>query len=212
MGSFIDLTEQVFGRLTVIERVPTIHCGETRWRCKCSCGNEVVTTTGRLRNGSAKSCGCLHRESARNLGAKSKTHGSTHTRLYRIWANMKTRCLNPRNKNFEHWGLRGITICDLWKTSFEEFQKWAIRSGYNDTLTLDRIDNMKGYSPENCRWVTAKIQARNTRKNRIITWNGESHCLAEWAEILQTPITTLYNRLSRLPVNEASELSRVKHG
>lgn len=212
MGNFIDLTGEVFGRLTVVERVPAKRYGETRWRCKCACGNESITTTGRLRNGSAKSCGCLHSESARHQGQKSKKHGAANTRLYRIWTNMKTRCFNQRDKNFERWGLRGITVCDSWKNSFEEFQKWALNSGYDETRTLDRIDNNKGYFPENCRWTSAKTQARNTRKNRILTWNGESHCLAEWAEILQVPITTLYNRLSRLPVNEAFELSRVKHG
>lgn len=212
MGRFIDLTGQSFGRLTVIERVPSKKLGETLWLCNCSCGNTTITSTGRLRNGRCRSCGCLHKESAREQGLASKKHDKCNTLLYRVWSNMKTRCYNKNNKNYPRWGGRGIYVCDEWKDDFETFYNWAIVSGYAKGKTLDRINNNGPYSPDNCRWTTFKVQANNTRNNVLITFNGETHTEAEWSDKLGIAKPTLCYRLKHYSVEEALTAPVVKGG
>lgn len=126
-----------------------------------------------------------------------KKHGGCGTRLYRIWKRIRTRCNNKNTIDYKKWyGSKGITICDEW-SNFENFKCWSIVHGYDDNLTIDRIDNSKGYSPDNCRWVTHKDQSRNTSHNVNLTYNGETHCLAEWAEILNVKRQTLQQRYFR---------------
>lgn len=206
MGSFIDLSGQRFGRLTIESREPTLKQGVTRWLCKCDCGKYTVTTTAALRSGNCKSCGCLHVESARAQGLASASHNGTGTRLYRVWSNMKTRCCNPRNANYARWGARGIKICAEWLNDFASFRDWALASGYADDLCLDRIDNDGDYSPGNCRWATPLVQANNTRQTRFITFRGETHSLHEWSRVLGIKVETLFYRLKRLSVEEAFTL------
>lgn len=203
MGKFIDLRGQRFGRLTVVERVETLKAGETRWLCRCSCGRETITTTGRLRRGTCRSCGCLHSEAAKAQGHASMKHGATGSRLHRIWTNMKTRCRNKKNSNYPRWGGRGIAVCDEWLNDFSAFQAWALANGYREGLTLDRIDNNGGYSPENCRWTTAAMQANNRRSSRRISCWGETHTLGEWSRKLGISACTLFYRLRRLPPEKA---------
>ena len=123
-----------------------------------------------------------------------KKHGMCGTRLYHIWTGLIGRCLNPNNKDFVYYGGRGITVCEDWKIP-ENFFEWAFSSGYSANLTLDRINCNKGYSPDNCRWITNSEQQRNRRNNRIIEYNGEKHCIAEWAEITGINQQTIYSRL-----------------
>lgn len=127
------------------------------------------------------------------------THGQRHTRLYRIWQNMKTRCYNPKHGAYSNYGGRGISVCDEWKTSFLSFYEWAIKNGYTEYkhCTLDRYDNDNNYSPSNCRWVTPLEQANNRRTNRYITYNGKTHTVTEWAKILGYKKSTLELRLLR---------------
>lgn len=174
MGRFIDLTGQRFGRLVVLERAEDDKNKNPRWRCRCDCGNETVVLGHHLRTGNTRSCGCFFHEKQSKLmkqlcverGIKPPgcvTHNSSKTRLYNIWCGMKKRCYNSASSVYEYYGGRGITVCDEWLHSFEAFRDWALTHGYAENLTIDRIDNDKGYSPDNCRWLTLADQQRNRR-------------------------------------------------
>lgn len=196
MGTFKDLTGMKFGRLTVIEKVDHNKCGQWRWRCKCECGNETVVDGPSLTRGLTTSCGCRSKEvSADNCRKSFTKHHETGTRLYRIWSGMKKRCYNKNNRDYFLYGARGITICDEWRNSYEAFRDWALANGYHDKLSIDRIDNDQGYYPRNCRWATPKSQANNTRRNRKIEYNGETHNLWKWGEITGLGWSTLKARL-----------------
>lgn len=123
-------------------------------------------------------------------------HNMEGTRLYKIWDNMKQRCMNPNFPNYKHYGKRGITVCEEWK-DFLNFLSWAERSGYKDTLSLDRIDNNLGYYPDNCRWASQVEQQRNKRNNHFLTYNGETRTIAEWGEITGILPATIQHRVCR---------------
>lgn len=129
----------------------------------------------------------------------SKWHGGKGTRLYAIWKAMKTRCYNPNVAAFPQYGGRGIAICDEWRDNFPAFREWSFANGYADSLTIDRIDNNKGYSPDNCRWVTYKEQANNTRRNIVVTLKGETGTVAEMCDKygISNPFL-IYDRITRL--------------
>lgn len=124
-------------------------------------------------------------------------HGLKNTRLYRIWGNIKTRCFNSNFLNYHRYGGRGITMCDDWKNNFQSFYDWAISNGYSDELTIDRIDNNGNYSPDNCRWTTAKEQANNTIRCHMETINGQTKSLMEWCEEYQMNYSLVRDRLYR---------------
>lgn len=198
MTKFQDLTGLKFGRLIVLKLAfkkqrnkKGVRC---YWLCKCECGNTVNVLTDALKSGHTKSCGCLGKE--KRLEANI-THNFSNNRLYNIWSGMKSRCFNKNNKQYKNYGGRGISICNEWENSFIEFYNWAVNNGYKENLTIDRIDVNGNYCPENCRWATSKEQARNTRKNHTITYNGETHCIAEWAEILDIKYSTLTERVRK---------------
>ena len=143
---------------------------------KCGlCGSEFKTVLNSVKIGDTKSCGCY---SKRRTSETHKTHGLGSTKLYNIWTKMKDRILNPKNKAYTDYGGRGITICDEWKNDFMSFYNWAMSNGYeeNKGLSIDRIDNDGNYCPENCRWTTQTIQARNQRirKNNTSGYRGVS--------------------------------------
>jgi hypothetical protein len=116
------------------------------------------------------------------------------TRIYRIWKGIKARCHNTKDSAWPDYGGRGITVCDRWRDSFESFAKDMGEPA--GRATIERIDNSKGYSPENCRWATYKEQARNTRRNRVLTHNGETMCMSAWAEKLNVSPHLIKDRLS----------------
>lgn len=193
-----DLTGQTFGRLLVVQRIEDHYYPNGRhdvqYICRCVCGNEINALGIHLRSGHTKSCGCFRKDTT---GRMKKTHGMTNTRLHNIWKNMKSRCTCSSNDDYHLYGGRGITVCKEWEGDFHTFANWAIYNGYSDGLSLDRQDVNKGYCPENCRWVTQKAQCNNTRRNINIDFNGETHTLKEWAEILHINYGTLQSRIAR---------------
>lgn len=188
---FIDLTGKRFEKLVVIKYVE-----KGKWLCKCDCGNEKIIRGDSLKQRLTLSCGCLHKRIvAKTCKNNFQKHGLSKTRLNNIYHNIKQRCLNVKDPKYYCYGGRGIKICDEWKNDFKAFYDWAISNGYDDNLTIDRIDNNGNYEPSNCRWATYKIQANNTRKNHYITYNNETHTLTEWASKNNIKISTLSMRL-----------------
>jgi hypothetical protein len=183
-----DLTSQRFGRLTVIKEAGRNARGKALWLCRCDCGNETIVEGCSLTSGNTRSCGCFGRERSSEA---NKTHGMKHTRIYRVWSSMKTRCANPNHCHYQDYGGRGITVCDEWIHSFEAFRDWAILHGYTDDLQIDRIDNDGGYSPENCRFVTPAKNDRNRRNNHLMTANGRTLIAADWAKRLGVTESTV---------------------
>jgi hypothetical protein len=163
---FIDLTGQTFGRLTVLSRLNKQGETPVKWDCLCSCGNKTIVISANLRNGTTNSCGCLRKETS---GKNFRTHGKTKTRTYKIWAGMKVRCNNSNFIHFEHYGGRGITICERWG-SYENFL--ADMGEAPEDKSLDRIDVNGNYEPLNCRWASKQEQAINRRKRK--TFNEHS--------------------------------------
>jgi hypothetical protein len=155
----IDLVGQRFGRLVVAERAGSRHW-KPDWRCICDCGGTTIVTGYNLRAGVTTSCGCRQRSV---LPDSCMKHGGTGTRMYRVWKNMRGRCLNANNPRYKDYGGRGITICDEWIRSFDAFREWALSNGYSESLTIDRINNDGNYEPGNCRFATYKQQAQNQR-------------------------------------------------
>ena len=168
MSKLIDLTGQRFGRLVVIKRVGSQgKSGMATWQCRCDCGNETVVRSDCLRKGTTVSCGCFNADQKRTqLVTQNTIHGGRKTRLYSIWCCMKKRCYNPADKHYKDYGGRGITVCAEWLHNFAAFQRWAMSHGYQDDLTIDRINNDGGYSPANCRWATMKEQRANQRPRK----------------------------------------------
>lgn len=182
MGKFIDLTGQVFGRLTVISRAEN-KGGRIYWNCKCECGNEKRISRNDLKRGSTKSCGCLNDE---NRPFIRRSHGMTKSSEHTTWLSIKSRCYNPKNKCYKDYGGRGIIMCEEWLNSFEQFLEdmgpKPIKEGIRYSIERNDVDG--NYCKENCRWATDLEQARNKRSNHLITFNGKTQCIAAWSKEL----------------------------
>lgn len=189
MPKIIDLTGQKFGKLSVIRMVGKNKNHKAMWECKCECGNVICVDSHSLRCGNSKSCGC----SRQHINRKHGDSGD-RARLYTIWANMNMRTSNPNNSCWKDYGGRGITICEEWK-DYEAFKRWATENGYEPNLTIDRIDNDKGYSPDNCRWITRKMQCYNRRSNHLLKYGDEEKTIQEWADQFNLKRNTLVHRL-----------------
>lgn len=189
-------TGNTYGRLKV---VALSHIdGECFWKCKCSCGKTTISSGDKLRSGRKTSCGCYHSE---RLREQNKTHGMSKTKIYMAWNSIKHRCLNPLDKRYIHYGGRGIGICDRWL----KFENFLSDMGERPKgKTLDRIDNDKGYSPENCRWATWQEQMLNTRRQRIENFSDEQ-IMQEVARRLRERKGELFARYNTLHFGSAGE-------
>lgn len=186
-----DLRGQTFGRLTVVAFAGSRR-GTAEWACVCSCGTSVSASAGNLRGGRTKSCGCFRRE-------RSTVHGLCRHPAYPTWRGMVDRCHNPGHTFYAYYGGRGIEVHPEWRESPIAFIAYVEQlPGFGKpSMSLDRVDNERGYEPGNLRWATTREQSRNRRSNRRIKFRGRAHCLAEWAELLGLNPNTLGERLYR---------------
>lgn len=178
MPSLIDLTGQRFGRWTVLKKAPPRQSGiGAFWVCKCDCGNTKEVLGASLKKGDTKSCGCYRKE----LVSKAMSaHKYPYPRLRTIWRNMIDRCENQNATSYPLYGAVGIDVCKEWK-NLDTFVEWALSNGYADDLTIDRVDGTKGYCPNNCRWVSKIQQQNNKRNNHLLTVDGKTDTIANWA-------------------------------
>lgn len=189
-----DLTGRRFGKWAVIRAAdrPREHW---RWLCQCDCGVTALVWADHLMRGRSKSCGCVRDKAT---AERSLTHGNSRpgrvTPEYRAWCYIITRCTNPNAKSYRYYGARGITICDTWRNSFEAFLA-DVGPRPSDKHSIDRIDVQKGYEPGNVRWATKTEQMRNTRRNRYLTADGRTQCVAAWAEETGLPPKLIGARL-----------------
>lgn len=205
----------VSGSLTVVGKPFVMDYSEGRLRCvvcECQCGEFTVAPESYLYRQRAKSCGCLW---GKAIGDYSRTHGMSRTRLFRIWSGMIDRCTNEETDSWENYGGRGIKVCQEWLTP-ENFRDWALANGYDDALSIDRVDNNGDYTPENCRWVDPVTQANNRRDNRLETCWGETKTVANWARDARCVVTrsTLKTRINALgwPLDKAMTTPNLRQG
>jgi hypothetical protein len=190
--NFKDLTGQTFGRLTVVALSKEKQGRNCCWICSCECGASVTIRSGVLINGTTQSCGCLQRERAAAFAAANAKPRIIPKKEYGAWRAAKHRCTNQKSAAYPSYGGRGITMCDEWMNDPRAF--------YRDMgpcpkgLSLDRIDNNRGYSPDNCRWTDQKTQSRNQRRGISITHDGLTLPIKEWAERTGIDYRTLLMR------------------
>lgn len=194
-----------FGRLTVLSEAPRKVSPSGFSACaasvRCDCGAELVVRAGSLKFGHTQSCGCLQRElTAVRIADRSRTHGqsgkTTRTPEYYIWTTMKHRCLAPTDKQYARYGGRGIIVCDRWRDSFEAFFE-DMGKRPSPAHSIEREDVNGNYEPGNCVWATAKEQARNRTNSMLVTINGETRPMIEWAEINGVPYQTAFGRTKK---------------
>lgn len=186
MPKFIDLTGQRFGNWLVLKKAISDNHGNDRWFCRCGCGLEKVVVGNNLRRGGSQQCS----------SCAKIIHGFAKTKLYKVWICMIDRCENSNHLQYEKYGGRGIKICSEWH-NFIVFRKWALEHKYKYYLTMDRINNEKGYFPENCRFATSREQQRNRRDNRYLKIGNEVKLLCEWAEKTGINYQVLWQRIKR---------------
>lgn len=196
-----DIINKQYGDLTVVK----LHHKEQIYRnnikngflyyylCKCSCGNEKIVLRNLLLNNEIKHCGCKKSE---NISNSIKKHGMFGTRIYNTWAHMKQRCYNPKNASYNHYGKKGIKVCEEWQT-FEPFYNWSMANGYSDNLSIDRIDVNGNYEPSNCRWATIDQQNNNKSNTKFYTINNKTQSVSQWAKEYNISKTIVYGRLRR---------------
>lgn len=190
-----NLTGIRFGRLVAISQLYRNKNLKYVWLCRCDCGNMKEVVDASLKNGDIKSCGCLAIE------AVSK-HNKSNTKEYRVWADMIQRCTNPKSNNYKFYGAKGISVCDIWVKSFEEFYKdMGPKPGVN--FSIDRIDCAGNYNKSNCRWATREEQDANRTSSRIIEYNGNKYHLLKWARVLNITYQSLRGYLKTHTFEEA---------
>ena len=192
----IKETGNRYGRLVVLGKVTSYVSPQgkkqKRVRVVCDCGSVKTVNFGQMKLGNIKSCGCLRKEIAANTLSKCTTHGMSRTRFYKVWASLKNRTLNPTDSAYHRYGGRGIKVCDRWKESFQNFKNDMFAS-YGNGLEIDRINNDGDYTPENCRWVTRKVNMHNSTRVRV--YNGK--CITDWAKTLGVARMSIHWRMKK---------------
>jgi len=175
---FLDITNIRFGKLIAIKEVGKNKSNQYMWECLCDCGKKSIVSSSNLVRNNTKSCGCFGDS---YLANKTRTHGMSSTRMFKIWVGIRKRCTNKKCIAFKDYGGRGIKVCERWQ-DFNNFYL-DMKNSYSDKLTLDRIDTNGDYEPSNCRWATNKMQSNNRRNNVFINLNGVVKTVSEWADL-----------------------------
>lgn len=185
-----------FGRLLPMMPIGKTNNGTIIYECKCDCGNIIRANTNCLTRGVVKSCGCLKDDF---INSKPfKTHGMSKTRIYKIYQGMIARCYKQNNTSYPRYGGIGVSVCDRWKESFENFYN-DVKDGYDDKLTLDRFPNVKGdYEPSNFRWATHQQQSENKKNTIYLTIDGDTKTLMDWSRISGVSARLIRFRLNTL--------------
>ncbi len=195
-----DLTGKKFGLLTALRRVPNLKFPRyVYWECQCDCGNlySVIgwSLKDKQKKGKIAHCGCLHKELDKPRLDACSTHGMSKSREFKTWNDMKNRCSLPSLKNYKNYGGRGISVCDRWRRSFENFYEDMGPKPHG--LTLERINTNGNYEPGNCKWADADTQANNKRTSRLIEFRGETKTMTQWAQQMGLSSITVQGRLTR---------------
>lgn len=189
-----DLSGKKFGRLSVIEFAGRDKHRHLLWRCVCECGNERLVAKNNLLSGRTVSCGCYASERASN---QLRKHGMFSSRFYSVWHDMMRRCYNKNDVHYNRYGGRGISVCEEWH-DVRNFVAWCEQKNPDSGMTIDRIDNDSGYSPDNCRFVSLKDNQNNRSSNRNLEFHGETKTVTQWAEKTGIPASVIYSRLDKL--------------
>lgn len=197
-----DLKDKKYGKLLVEEYLYTNKRRKAVWKCKCDCGNYIEVSSDKLTTGNTKSCGCLHKETSSNNIKKAikkniKYKSKAEEIIIKTFKRMEKRCYDFNCQAYKNYGGRGIKVCDEWLNNNNLFYIWSINNGWRKGLTIDRIDVNGNYEPNNCRWVSNLIQQNNKRNNKYLTFNNETHTIAEWSRILNIPKGTISDRIRR---------------
>lgn len=186
-----------FNHLTIIEEAGWLAYTTQRTKlvkAQCDCGVYVIRPLNRIKTGNTKSCGCI---SLRAKYSSITNKGSDYKRINNMYNHMNSRCYDINNNRFYRYGGRGIVVCEEWRNDFQAFYYWAVNNGYNKGLQIDRVNNNGNYCPENCRFVTASANSRNTSRNKNIEINGVTKPLVEWSEISGIKQETLGRRVKK---------------
>lgn len=196
-----EMVGKKYGMLRVLsmapDRISLSGRKEKMCMCECDCGNVKLVRASCLKNGNTKSCGCYRSQCSSERMAARSIHGLGGTKLYHVWQNMIDRCQNPKHKSYKNYGANGIHVCDQW-LSVTAFADWAFANGYREGLTLERIDNAEGYSPDNCIWADRYVQNNHTSRNHLLTYMGKTQSMAQWARELNISYAALKTRINRL--------------
>lgn len=202
----VNMVGKKFGMLLVLEEKHN-YGKDIILKCKCDCGNIVDVYKNNLTKGTTISCGCYHKEVCRNM---LSTHKLSKQPLYKRFMKMIYRCENPHCKAYKNYGGRGIKVCDEWRKDFTSFYNWAMSNGYKEDLSIERIDVNGDYCPENCKFIPILEQAKNKTNTIWITYNGETHYLAEWSRITGFNAQTIRNRLNKYGYDNLDKVIRYK--
>jgi hypothetical protein len=202
-----------FGRLVAVKD-DGIRSGRHYWIFLCDCGTIKTICASSVKNNSVRSCGCMHLERCKS-GLNRIKHGDARvghvTRLHGIWRGMLKRCYTKTSPSYNRYGGRGIRVCDEWVNNYVAFRDWSFNNGYNEKLTIDRIDNDKDYSPENCKYSTEKEQARNRNTTVWIYYNGKKTTIPTLADTLGLPCEKLRYKISKRGTTPEKAVSEVQH-
>lgn len=192
MARPLNIAGEKYGRLIAVEWTGNACSSGRLWKFKCDCGAEIIASIGQVRSGNTTSCGCFAKEKLRSRNEKMAKHKCTRSPTWNSWSAMRRRCQKQDDKDYHKYGARGIVVCERWQ-SFENFM--ADMGERPEGMTIDRVDNNGNYEPENCRWATPLQQSRNSRNSVVIEYQGEKHCVAEWAALVGIEVKTLQYRI-----------------